>query len=66
MGGSCSTYGEEKCTKGFWWGDVREGNYLEELGADGSVTAKWIFKKWDGVALTGLLWLRIGTGGGRL
>jgi hypothetical protein len=24
------------------------------------------FKKWDGQALTGLRWLRIGTGGGRL
>jgi hypothetical protein len=23
----------------------------------------WIFRKWDGEAWTGLLWLRIGTGG---
>ena len=23
---------------------------------------KWIFKKWEGEARTGLLWLRIGTG----
>ena len=25
-----------------------------------------IFKKWDGGAWTGLIWLRVGTGGGRL
>jgi hypothetical protein len=27
---------------------------------------KLIFKKWDGGAWTGLIWLRIGTGGGLL
>jgi hypothetical protein len=25
---------------------------------------KWVFKKWDGGTWTGLIWLRIGTGGG--
>jgi len=27
---------------------------------------RWILHKWDGEACTGLNWLRIGTGGGRL
>jgi hypothetical protein len=27
---------------------------------------KWIFKKWDGRALAGLSWLRVGIGGGLL
>jgi hypothetical protein len=27
---------------------------------------KWIFKNWDGEASAGLIWFRIGTGGGRL
>jgi hypothetical protein len=27
---------------------------------------KTVFKKWDGKAWTGLIWLRIGTGGGLL
>jgi len=27
---------------------------------------RWIFRKWDGKARTGLIWLRIGTGGGHL
>jgi len=36
---------------GLWWGDVRKGDYFEELGVDGSVISKWIFKKvvWGGM-----------------
>ena len=31
-------------------------------GVDGRIILRWIFRKWDG-AWTGLMWLRIGTGG---
>jgi len=50
--------------KGYWWGD--EGhNQLEDLGTDARIL-RYIFKKWDGEARTGLIWFRLGTGGGSL
>jgi hypothetical protein len=27
----------------------------------GGIILKWIFRKWDGEAWTGLIWLRVGT-----
>jgi hypothetical protein len=58
--------GDREVNMGFWWGDLRERDHLDVLGIDGRNILKWIFKKWDGEALTGLIWLRIGTGGGCL
>jgi hypothetical protein len=51
---------------GFWWGDFSERAYLENLGLHGRTILKWIFKKWDRKAWTGLIWLNIGTSGGLL
>jgi len=31
----------------FWWGNLKERDYLEDLGLDGRVILRWIFKKWD-------------------
>jgi hypothetical protein len=36
------------------------------VGPDERIILKRIFKKWDGGAWIGLIWLRIGTGGGLL
>jgi len=37
---------------------------LEDLCLDGKIIFKLIFKEWGEDAWTGLIWLRIGTGGG--
>jgi len=42
-------------------------NHLEDPGVDGSIILRWIFRKWDGGReWTGLIWLRVETGGGPL
>jgi hypothetical protein len=58
--------GKREVRTGFWWGDLREGDHLGDPGLDGKIILKWIFKKWDVGAWTGLSWLRIGTDGGLL
>jgi hypothetical protein len=55
----------EVCT-GFWWGNLRERDLWGDPGVDGRIILGWIFKKRVGNVRTGLGWLRIGTGGGRL
>jgi hypothetical protein len=51
---------------GFWWGNLREGDHLEDPGIDERIILRWIFRKWDVRALNGSIWLRIGTDGGHL
>jgi len=40
-----------KVRTGLWCGDMMERGRLEDLGVDGSITLKWMFKKWDWIAL---------------
>ena len=51
---------------GFGWGNLRERDHLEEPCVDGRIPLRWIFRKWDGGAWTGLIWLRIETGCGHV
>jgi hypothetical protein len=51
---------------GFWWGDLRDTDHLEDEGIGGRIILKLALKKWKGESWTGLLWLTIGTGGGLL
>jgi hypothetical protein len=43
-----SHIGKREVHTGFWWGDVREGDHLEDPGVNGRIILKWILKKWDG------------------
>jgi hypothetical protein len=58
--------GERKDAHGVLVGRPEGRGHLEDLGVDRNILLKCIYKKWDGKAWTGLIWLRIGIGGGRL
>ena len=40
--------------------------YANSTGVDGRIILRWIFRKWEGMAWTGSIWLKTGTGGGFL
>jgi hypothetical protein len=61
MGRTCSTYGGEVYT-GFWLGNLRERDQFRDSSIDGRIILRWIFRKCDVGAWTGLSWLRRGTG----
>jgi hypothetical protein len=46
--------------KEFWWGSQEERDHWEDLNVDWRLALKRILEKRDGVAWTGLIWLRIG------
>ena len=40
------------CT-GFWWGNLRDRDHLVDLGVDGRIILRLIFRKWDVGVWTG-------------
>jgi hypothetical protein len=53
MGGACGTDDRPKkqVHTGFWWGDLRERDHLEDLGVNGNIILLWILKKSFGSVL---------------
>ena len=47
----------------FWWGSLREGVYLEDLGIDKKIILELILKESVGRAWSGFIWLIIGRSG---
>ena len=63
MGRVCSMYEkQERWTQGLE-GRPEGKRPVQNLGIDGRIILTQIFMKWNGGAGTGLIWLRIGTGG---
>ena len=58
--------GEERRIQGFGWGNLKERDHFEDPVVDGMIILRRIFRKWNVVAWSGLIWLREGTGGGHL
>jgi len=46
MGGTCSrVWGMGEVNTGFWWGNLKEMNHLQDPGADEKIILRWIFRK---------------------
>ena len=45
--GLVARVGHRRDAYGFWWGNLRKRDHFEEVGVDGKMILKWIFKKWN-------------------
>jgi len=59
-------WGRGEVYTGFWWGNIKERDHLEDPVVDGRIILRWIFRKWDVGIWTGSIWRRTWTGGANL
>jgi len=60
--GHVARRGRQEVYTGFWREHLRERDHLEDPSVGGRIILRSILRKWDVVAWTGSIWLRIGTG----
>jgi hypothetical protein len=48
MAGHVARLGRGEVHTGLYWGNLREGDHLEDPGVDGRIILKWIFERLDG------------------
>jgi len=61
--GHVARMGESRGVYRVWWGNLSEGDRLEDPVVDGRIILRWIFRKGRTRVWTGSIWFRIGTGG---
>jgi hypothetical protein len=44
--GHIARVAERRMHAGFWWVNLREMDYLEDIGVDRRIIFKWLFKKY--------------------
>ena len=64
--GHTSRVGERRGAYTVLVGKPEGKNYFQDPDIDGRIILRWIFRKLNGEKWTGLIWIRIGTGGGQL
>ena len=40
-------YGKGEVNTGFWWGNLRGRDHLENPDVEGRIILRWVFRKWD-------------------
>jgi hypothetical protein len=58
--------GRREAYTGFWWGNLRKRDHMEDPGLEGRIILRSIFREWDVAVWTGSSWLRIETNEGLL